>query len=163
MITIYASEQRGGRIKMTTDKDCLPPDAIRVSEWRNAADWFAAQSNLTAVKEPKMTFTITNPNNGESHDVPAEQSCTAGLLITQEIGWQERGLKRPRWHVTHEGTSFKLTGSSLPKKHARLIAGAIGGLPIDWTMKTQEEVFRAVTSSLSDKALRNWLTHELRY
>jgi hypothetical protein len=31
VITVYASEQRGGRIKMTTDKDCLPPDAIRVS------------------------------------------------------------------------------------------------------------------------------------
>lgn len=31
MITIFASEQRGGRIKMATDKDCLPPDAIRVS------------------------------------------------------------------------------------------------------------------------------------
>jgi len=32
MITIFASEQRGGRIKMTTDRDCLPPDAIRTSE-----------------------------------------------------------------------------------------------------------------------------------
>lgn len=31
MITVYASEQRGGRIKLTTDKDCLPPDAIRTS------------------------------------------------------------------------------------------------------------------------------------
>jgi len=31
MITIYASEQRGGRIKMVTDRDCLPPDAIRTS------------------------------------------------------------------------------------------------------------------------------------
>jgi hypothetical protein len=31
MITVYASEQRNGRIKITTDKDCLPPDAIRVS------------------------------------------------------------------------------------------------------------------------------------
>lgn len=32
MITVYASEQRNGRIKITTDKDCLPPDAIRTSE-----------------------------------------------------------------------------------------------------------------------------------
>lgn len=31
MITAYASEQRGGRIKITTDKGCLPPDAIRTS------------------------------------------------------------------------------------------------------------------------------------
>ena len=34
MITVYASEQRGGRIKITTDRDCLPPDAIRVSRSR---------------------------------------------------------------------------------------------------------------------------------
>lgn len=31
MITIYAAEQRGGRIKMATDRDWLPPDAIRTS------------------------------------------------------------------------------------------------------------------------------------
>lgn len=31
MITIYAAEQRGGRIKMATDRDVLPPDAIRTS------------------------------------------------------------------------------------------------------------------------------------
>lgn len=31
MITVYASEQRGGRIKITTDRDCLPPDAIRTN------------------------------------------------------------------------------------------------------------------------------------
>lgn len=31
MITIYASEQSGGRLKLTTDRDCLPPDAIRTA------------------------------------------------------------------------------------------------------------------------------------
>lgn len=31
MITVYAAEQRGGRIKITTDKDCLPADAIRTN------------------------------------------------------------------------------------------------------------------------------------
>ena len=29
MLNIYQSEQRGGRIKMSTDRNCLPPDAIR--------------------------------------------------------------------------------------------------------------------------------------
>ena len=31
MITVYCSEQRGGRIKIATDRDCLPADAIRTS------------------------------------------------------------------------------------------------------------------------------------
>jgi hypothetical protein len=31
-IKVYASQQRNKRIKITTDKDCLPPDAIQVSE-----------------------------------------------------------------------------------------------------------------------------------
>lgn len=31
MITVYASEQRGGQINITTDKACVPTDAIRVS------------------------------------------------------------------------------------------------------------------------------------
>lgn len=31
MLTIYAAEQRGGRIVMSTDRDCLPPDCIRTS------------------------------------------------------------------------------------------------------------------------------------
>jgi len=30
MLKIYKGEQRGGRIKFTSDRDCLPPDAIRV-------------------------------------------------------------------------------------------------------------------------------------
>lgn len=31
MITIFAAEQRGGIITMSTDRDCLPADAIRTS------------------------------------------------------------------------------------------------------------------------------------
>lgn len=31
MVTIYAAEQRGGRITMSTYRDCLPADAIRTS------------------------------------------------------------------------------------------------------------------------------------
>lgn len=31
MITVFVSEQRNGRIKIATDKDCLPPDAIRTA------------------------------------------------------------------------------------------------------------------------------------
>lgn len=31
MITIYAAEQRDGRITMSTDRDCLPADVIRTS------------------------------------------------------------------------------------------------------------------------------------
>ena len=31
MITVYEGEQAKGRIKFTTDRDCLPADAIRVS------------------------------------------------------------------------------------------------------------------------------------
>jgi hypothetical protein len=31
MITIYAAEQRGGHIKLATDRDCLPADAIRTN------------------------------------------------------------------------------------------------------------------------------------
>jgi hypothetical protein len=29
MLTIYQGEQRNGRIKFTTDRDCLAPDLIR--------------------------------------------------------------------------------------------------------------------------------------
>ena len=32
MITIFVGEQRGGRIKLTIDKDCLSPDIIRYDE-----------------------------------------------------------------------------------------------------------------------------------
>lgn len=32
MITIYVGEQRGGRIKFTSDRDCLSPDIIRFDE-----------------------------------------------------------------------------------------------------------------------------------
>jgi len=32
MITIFVGEQRGGRTKFTTDRDCLAPDIIRFSE-----------------------------------------------------------------------------------------------------------------------------------
>jgi hypothetical protein len=31
MITIFAAEQRDGRITMATDRDCLPADVIRTS------------------------------------------------------------------------------------------------------------------------------------
>lgn len=31
MITIYAAEQRDGRITMATNRDCLPADCIRTS------------------------------------------------------------------------------------------------------------------------------------
>jgi hypothetical protein len=31
VITVYASEQRDGRIKITDDRDCLPADAIRTA------------------------------------------------------------------------------------------------------------------------------------
>ncbi len=32
MLTIYFGEQRDGRVKLTSDRDCLPPDIIRFSE-----------------------------------------------------------------------------------------------------------------------------------
>jgi hypothetical protein len=32
MITIFQGEQRNGRMKYTTDRDCLAPDVIRVTE-----------------------------------------------------------------------------------------------------------------------------------
>lgn len=32
-ITVFASLQRSGRIKITTDRDCLPPDALRVETY----------------------------------------------------------------------------------------------------------------------------------
>jgi hypothetical protein len=32
MITLYIGEQRNGRIKFTSDKDCLAPDIIRFTE-----------------------------------------------------------------------------------------------------------------------------------
>jgi len=32
VITVYIGEQRGGRVKLTTDRDCLSPDIIRFSE-----------------------------------------------------------------------------------------------------------------------------------
>jgi hypothetical protein len=31
MLTIHQGEQKNGRIKLTTDKDCLPPDVFRYS------------------------------------------------------------------------------------------------------------------------------------
>lgn len=88
-------------------------------------------------------------------------SVTPGLLLTHEIDWQDRGYKRPRWHVTHAGTSQKITGESLPKSHARLIAGALGGLPIDWTLKTQQEVYNVVVASVLEP-YRTWLVRTLR-
>lgn len=32
MITLYCGEQRNGRVKFTSDRDCLSPDVIRFSE-----------------------------------------------------------------------------------------------------------------------------------
>jgi hypothetical protein len=32
MLTIFVGEQRNGRIKLTSDRDCLAPDIIRFSE-----------------------------------------------------------------------------------------------------------------------------------
>jgi hypothetical protein len=32
MITLYCGEQRNGRVKFTSDRDCLAPDVVRVSE-----------------------------------------------------------------------------------------------------------------------------------
>ena len=32
MITLFVGEQRNGRIKFTSDRDCLAPDIIRFSE-----------------------------------------------------------------------------------------------------------------------------------
>jgi len=32
MITIFQGEQRNGRMKYTTDRDCLAPNVIRVTE-----------------------------------------------------------------------------------------------------------------------------------
>ena len=31
VITVFAAEERGGRITIATNRDCLPPDAIRTS------------------------------------------------------------------------------------------------------------------------------------
>ena len=32
MLTIYQGEQRNGRVKFTTDRDCLAPDIIRFTQ-----------------------------------------------------------------------------------------------------------------------------------
>jgi hypothetical protein len=106
-----------------------------------------------------MTYTITS-TKGTKYEVPAEESITPGLLITQEIGWQERGYKKPRWHVTHAASTMKLTGSSMPKSHAKLIAGALGGLPVNW-LQDREHVFAAAKEIL--EPYRTWLTITLRY
>lgn len=33
MLTIFVGEQRNGRVKFTTDRDCLAPDIIRFSTY----------------------------------------------------------------------------------------------------------------------------------
>jgi hypothetical protein len=32
VLTIFIGESRNGRVKLTSDRDCLPPDIIRFSE-----------------------------------------------------------------------------------------------------------------------------------
>jgi hypothetical protein len=110
-----------------------------------------------------QTYTIPANVNREQRDisVPCEQTATPGLLITQSIeDWDIKHYKRPRWHVTQAGTGMKITGDSLTRPQARLIAGALGGLPIDWTQTSQEYFYKAALDVPKD--LWHWLTYELR-
>lgn len=116
-----------------------------------------------------MVFTLAD-RKGNKINVEAFESATPRLLIT--MCWEDAEYLahrttgepniRAKWHVTHQGTGMKLTDPAVSKRAAKLIAGALGGLPLDWAIGTQEEMYSAVTSHVTDKALRFWLTHTLR-
>lgn len=92
--------------------------------------------------------------------IAAIKTVTPGLLVTVCVDDLDNNRKHPRWHVTHAQTGMKLTGDATSRKNALLIAGACGGLPIDWT-KDQKGVFADVEANLL-QPLREWLTLTLR-
>lgn len=92
----------------------------------------------------------------------AQETATPGLLVTQSIEeYDRRHYKLPRWNVTQVGTGMKLTGDSVTRPVARLIAGALGGLPIDWTQADKEYFYKSALDLPSD--VKHWLMHSLRH
>lgn len=57
MITIFQGEQRNGRVKFTTDRDCLAPDIIRFSE-RVLPDLAAVYAEAKALELRGFTVCI---------------------------------------------------------------------------------------------------------
>lgn len=110
----------------------------------------------------KYVIPATNTKDKVPLPTVAQETATPGLLVTQSVeGYDKKHDKRPRWHVTHAHTGMKLTGNSVTRPVARLIAGALGGLPIDWTQADKEYFYKSALDLPSD--VKHWLVHSLRH
>jgi hypothetical protein len=114
-----------------------------------------------------MTSTPASPHHGkkftyelvtstqEKFKVEAWSTVTPGIIATEAIigGRIVHGF----FSVTHEKSGLKLDSNKYgaPLGAARLIAGALGGLPIDWTKDV--DGVRADYGNLTDVRLRHWL------
>lgn len=93
-------------------------------------------------------------------DVDAVDSVTPGLAITKAI---INGKPTPkgmdRWHVTHAWTTKAIDSCKygMPFLDARLIAGALGGLPIDWMATTYREIRRQWSTNMLPE-LKQWVS-----
>lgn len=107
-----------------------------------------------------FTYTVpcgfTDSRNKQPIDVLALHSATPGVIITQAI-FDGRVLQNS-WAVTHAPSGFRIDsykyGMQLQK--ARLLAGALGGLPVDWTATTHEEIARQ-WSAFMPMDLKQWV------
>lgn len=97
----------------------------------------------------KGRFMFTVATDQGKWVVPAEDTITPGLLVTVTPG-AEKDLTLadintcPVWNVSHEGSGLKIFGRA-PIEIARLMAGAYGGLPVDWSVEDLEELKNQIT------------------
>lgn len=78
--------------------------------------------------------------------VKAFRTATAGLILTPSLDKAlveptEKPLEAKKWTITHEATGYSVIGqNNLGLKKARYIAGALGGVEVDWTQKDGAKV-----------------------
>lgn len=88
--------------------------------------------------------------------VPAEDTATPGLLVTTTLG-ALAGVTD--WNVVHEKSGLRMFGP-VSLDAARLMAGAYGGLPVDWSVEDLEELRNQIT--VLPLLYQNWLKGNLR-
>lgn len=82
-----------------------------------------------------------------------------GLIIHTSFENKPRGYKTDYlWTVAHEPTGFSIV-LDVPKRKARIVAGILSELPIDWSATTQEDFFK--TFKALPQTLQQFV-HEIR-
>jgi len=120
---------------------------------------------LSAPREAEKRFPYRMTIFCEGDSVPvrievnAVDSVTPGLALTAAIiNGKPAAKSANRWHVTHTRTRRVIDGAKygMPLERARLVAGALGGLPIDWTASSYQEIQRQWATYMP-LDLKNWV------